>query len=418
MKRRIPSYRLHKPSGQAVVTISGRDYYLGTPDSPESREKYHRLIAEWMTTERTRAGSDDAKALPDLTVAEVILAFWRHAQAHYLHPDGTPSDELANIKAALRPLRALYEATPAKDFGPLALRAVRDEMVRSGLARSSVNARVNRIRRAFRWAASVELIPVSVVQALATVAGLQRGRTTAREADPVGPVSLDVVEKTLPLLSRPVVGLVRLQLCTGMRPGEACAMRGRDLTTDGETWTYEPTSHKTKHRGKRRLIPLGPKAVAVVKGFLTADPDAYLFRPADAVAEHHARRSEARRSRPTPSEAAKKKVAPGSRHAARYRRHTYRNAVHRACDRAFPHPTLSAIQAKRLTESERAELAAWREAHRWHPNQLRHTAATEIRARFGLEAAQAVLGHARADVTQVYAERDLEKAREVMREVG
>jgi integrase len=49
---------------------------------------------------------------------------------------------------------------------------------------------------------------------------------------------------------------------------------------------------------------------------------------------------------------------------------------------------------------------------------LRHTAATLIRARFGLEAAQAVLGHARADVTQVYAERDLARAHAVAAAIG
>jgi integrase len=418
MNRKIPSYRLHKPTGQAVVTISGRDFYLGKLDSPESREKYHRLIAEWMTTERTRVEGSDANPLPNPTVAEIILAFWRHAQQHYRAPDGTPSEELGNIKAALRPLRALYEAIPAKDFGPLALRAVRDRMVAEGLMRTTVNNRVNRIRRAFKWAASVELIPVAVVQALATVAGLQAGRTTAREPDPVGPVPIEVVEKTLPFLSRPVAGMVRLQLLTGMRPGEACLMRGRDLIRDETTWTYTPSAHKTAHRGKRRLIPLGPKAVALIEEFLTADPDAYLFRPADAVAEHHARRSEARRSKPTPSEVAKRKASPGAKHAARYRRHTYRNALNRACDKAFPHPVLSKVPARRLTEDQKVELTAWREAHRWHPNQLRHSAATIIRAEFGLEAAQVVLGHSRADVTQVYAERDLEKAREVMREVG
>jgi len=250
------------------------------------------------------------------------------------------------------------------------------------------------------------------------VAGLQEGRTAARETQPVGPVALDIVEKTLPFLSRPVAGLVRLQLLTGMRPGEACLIRGRDLTTSEETWTYEPASHKTAHHGKRQLIPLGPKAVAVIEEFLTPDPNAYLFRPADTVAEHHTQRSEARRSRPTPSEVAKRKAMPGATHADRYRRNSYRNALHRACDKAFPHPTLSAIPTRRLTEGERAELEAWRSSHRWQPNQLRHTAATDIRARYGLEAAQAVLGHSRADVTQVYAERDLEKAREVMREIG
>ena len=41
-----------------------------------------------------------------------------------------------------------------------------------------------------------------------------------------------------------------------------------------------------------------------------------------------------------------------------------------------------------------------------------------IRTRFGLEAAQIVLGHARADVTQIYAERDMTKAHSVMAEIG
>ena len=43
----------------------------------------------------------------------------------------------------------------------------------------------------------------------------------------------------------------------------------------------------------------------------------------------------------------------------------------------------------------------------WHPNQLRHSRATELRNKYGLEAAQVVLGHARADVTQIYAEKNL-----------
>jgi hypothetical protein len=40
-----PSYRHHKPSGQAVVTLDGRDFHLGRPGSPESRAEYDRLIA-------------------------------------------------------------------------------------------------------------------------------------------------------------------------------------------------------------------------------------------------------------------------------------------------------------------------------------------------------------------------------------
>ena len=41
-----PSYRFHKARNCAVVTIGGRDHYLGEYDSPESWEQYHRLVAE------------------------------------------------------------------------------------------------------------------------------------------------------------------------------------------------------------------------------------------------------------------------------------------------------------------------------------------------------------------------------------
>jgi integrase len=390
--RKIAAYRLHKPTGQAVVRLDGRDRYLGKHDTPESREKYRRVVAEWLATGLASPAPMTHPTVPAITVAELILAYWRHAEGHYRAQDGTLSEELGNVKAALRPLRALYGATPARDFGPLALRSVRERMVADGLMRTTINGRVNRIRRAFKWAASLELIPVSVVQALATVTGLQKGRTAAREPDPVGPVPLDRVESTLPYLPRPVVAMIRLQLLTGMRPGEVFVMRGADLGRDGSNWMYRPSSHKTAWRGKAREIVLGPKAREIVEGFARPDPAEFLFDPRESVAEHHERRSAARKSRPTPSETARRAIRPGVKHSRRYCGDSYRNAILRACEKAGIEP--------------------------WSPNQLRHTAATEIRARYGLEAAQAVLGHARADVTQVYAERDLAKAHEVMREIG
>ena len=72
----------------------------------------------------------------------------------------------------------------------------------------------------------------------------------------------------------------------------------------------------------------------------------------------------------------------------------------------------------RLTEQERNEVRRWRRMHRWHPNQLRHTFATEVRKAHGLEAAQVLLGHARADVTQVYSERNLTLAVKVAGVMG
>ena len=55
---------------------------------------------------------------------------------------------------------------------------------------------------------------------------------------------------------------------------------------------------------------------------------------------------------------------------------------------------------------------------RWSPNQLRHARATELRREFGLDAAGAVLGHARVETTQIYAERATQTALEVAAKTG
>jgi hypothetical protein len=46
--KRAPRYRLHKSTGQAIVTIDGKDIYLGKHRSAASREAYRRIVGEWM----------------------------------------------------------------------------------------------------------------------------------------------------------------------------------------------------------------------------------------------------------------------------------------------------------------------------------------------------------------------------------
>jgi integrase len=98
-------------------------------------------------------------------------------------------------------------------------------MIDRGWCRTQINLRVGRIRRMYKWAASEELIPAGVFQALTTVDGLRQGRTAAADRDPVGPVPDGDVEKVLVHLNRHVRGLVELQRLTGCRPGEACRVR-------------------------------------------------------------------------------------------------------------------------------------------------------------------------------------------------
>jgi hypothetical protein len=64
-----------------------------------------------------------------VTVNEILLALVRRVEQHYRLPDGSPSRELEKVKDALRPLRELYGQTPARTFGPRALKAVQQRLV-------------------------------------------------------------------------------------------------------------------------------------------------------------------------------------------------------------------------------------------------------------------------------------------------
>ena len=131
--RKVPSYCLHKASGKAVVRLDGRDVYLGKHGSPESHEKYERAIAEWRIGHNGSAVSPGRSIAPNpentvLTVNQVILAFWQHAETYYAK-DGKPTRELAHFRIALKWLRRVYGRTPASEFGPLALKAIRQKRV-------------------------------------------------------------------------------------------------------------------------------------------------------------------------------------------------------------------------------------------------------------------------------------------------
>ena len=143
---RTPKYRLHKASGLAVVTINGRDIYLGPSGSQESQAEYRRLVAEWLTNHR-QTGSVP-RSSTDLTVNELMLAYLRHVDGYH-RKNGKPTTEPANIKLALRPLQRIYGHTVAREFGPLALKAVRQAMIDADLCRNEVNKRVRHVVRMF-----------------------------------------------------------------------------------------------------------------------------------------------------------------------------------------------------------------------------------------------------------------------------
>jgi len=415
-----PKYRKHRASGQAIVTLTGRDVYLGPHGSASSKKEYDRVIAEWLSNDRRSSAQTHL-----VTLVELIAAYWRHVESYY-RKDGKPTSEVSSIRDALRQLKDLYGHTPAAEFGPLRLKTVRDRMIQRGWVRGSINRHIHRIKRMFAWAVENELLQSSVYEGLRVVAGLRAGRSQARESEPIRPVDDGLVDATIEQVG-PVIGaMIELQRLTGMRSGELTSMRGCDLDTSGKLWSFRPSSHKTQHHGFEKVVWLGPQAQAVIRPFLKADLSAYLFSPCDAEGYRRAQMRGQRKTRVQPSQRDRRKRRPLRTPGDRYDTKSYKRAIARGYEKAFPLPEpLRRLPGEkhgqwkaRMTPTQLQDVDLWRKAHSWHPHQLRHNAATRLRKQFGIEAARVVLGHRSASVTEIYAEMDQQKAAEIMAQVG
>ena len=191
--RALPKYRKHRPSGQAVVTLNGKDIYLGPHGTKTSHVEYDRLIQEWLAHGRRLPSAVEEQSI---SIVELCSEYWIFAQSYYVN-HGKPTDEIASLRIALRFLRENYGRIAAVEFGPLALEFIRNRMIETGNSRGYINGNINRIRRMFRWAVQRELVPPSTYQALASLPGLRKGKTLARETDPIQPVSFEIISKTI-----------------------------------------------------------------------------------------------------------------------------------------------------------------------------------------------------------------------------
>ena len=107
-----PSYRLHKARGLAVVTIDGRDRYLGKYCSASSYEEYAKLIAEWRQREAVPRPTPISGSL---TVAELTLAYWQHAKSYYA-TNGKSNGRTAVVHSALRAVNGCYASTTVESL--------------------------------------------------------------------------------------------------------------------------------------------------------------------------------------------------------------------------------------------------------------------------------------------------------------
>jgi integrase len=232
---------------------------------------------------------------------------------------------------------------------------------------------------------------------LQAVRGLRKGLPGVRESRKVKPVSVHAVKAVLRRVQPMLRAMIRFQFFTGCRPGEVCRLKPGRIDRAGEVWVFRPRRHKTAHHGKKREVLIGPRARKVLEPWLEGvAPDEYVFSPARAEQARQARRRACRKTPLWPShlkqQAARRKGNPKRPKRERYDVASYRRAIKRACKQA--------------------------DIPSWAPNQLRHTAATRIRRRHGIELARIILGHSTAFTTEIYAEADRKQAKKVIGEIG
>ena len=368
------------------------DDYVAIPLRPKGARQAtkDRDVAEAVALQmflKNRQGMEDGGDF-DGSVRSLIERYLIFAKAYY----GDDGEKHVQYETAL--MLDYYAATLAEDFGPKDLRRVREKMIDSRLARKTINDRVARIKRIFKWAVGEELIPASTYQALSVVEGLRKNRelprvddltqtVKAKETLRVRGVDEDVFRSTLPYMSNVVHAMTSLQWITGMRSTEICIMRPDAIDTSGNVWIYRPEKFKNQWREEvtEKVIYLGPKAQEVIELFMDREPMEYLFKPGEAVEYMRQLRFKNRKIPLHRGNSAGTNSKGTQRFKPCYDANSYRKAVKHA-----------------ITAANKAN----ENLPEWTPHQLRHSATTRIRKELGKEAAQAVLGHSDAEMTEHY----------------
>lgn len=372
---RTPKMRRHTKGEicYAVVSLDGQQFHLGLWGTKIAKANYDRMVGEWLVTGR-------APSLRQGVLVDDILAGYL---TEMIEDKGDDSNQVYSVKALCRLVSPIYGHTGAEEFGPRSLKALRQQLVDQDLSRGYVNDQIKRLKSIFKWGASEELVSGSTYQNLQSVAGLRKGK--ARESRPVVAVKDEVIELTVENLKKhspTVARMVKVHRLMGCRPTELCDMKWAEIDRQDPVWVYTPSEHKTDYKGKARMVPIGPRAQQQFPEL----SDGYVFQG-----------------------------KPGKC----YTEDSYRNAVKRACVRVFPIPdqwsqlageNVKAWKTRLKKVGSLEAMEEWRNEYHWSPNRLRHARATQLRAEHGLEAAQVTLGHARADVTQIYAAANAELA--------
>ena len=354
-KSPAPAYQFHV-SGQAVVRLDYQDFYLGKHGTPESYSRYYGLLAEYNANGKKAPQFDAVQSVHLADTAIQVKQITADFRARKLPTYEGNHGEYNRYDNLLKLLNERYGDEPAEEFGPRKLESLRDHILKHGIGerkdqavcRRYTNTLTQMVINIIRYGVSRELVSATVIEGLKCLDPLRHGE--AKDNPKRQPAELKDVKATMPYLCSEVSAMVRIQLATAMRPSEIFRMRPCDLDSSGEVLFYRPSDHKTAHHGQVKSVPILGDALEALTPYLDREPDQLCFVT----------------NLSTP-----------------WNKDNYRRHITRACGRA---------------------------GVKWTPYELRHRALQTVRDVAGPEAAQALAGHSRLDMTEHYAKASEAKA--------
>ncbi|WP_200761185.1 tyrosine-type recombinase/integrase [Poriferisphaera corsica] len=373
------------------------------------------LYYDWLNNEFAKL-SDTPNYKQTMLTEELCELYLNHSKKTYTK-NGKPTSHLSNVITAINELVAREGKRPMNMMDAPALAKYRDAVIKNPKGRvrhrKTVNEYLSIIKRMYQWGREQGVVNAQTANDLQLVANLQPRRTKAKERKGVKPVAWQTVEATLPHMHKQIQDMILIMWYTGMRPQEVCVMRTKDIDTTSYKgiWVYRPHISKLDHLddhededNRKRVIAIGKTAQEIITPYLLPRLEKYIFDPREA---------------------------PNANNKAtgRYTSDSLGKALKRACDRAFfpSEPPLCREEGETIGKWRyrvgrdtglSATYKAHRDKHRWNLNQLRHSRATELNKHYNMEAAQVSLGHSSLNTAQIYAEKNLELAVEIARDMG
>ena len=372
----------HKASGLGYITINKQRIYLGRFGSTECRRAYRAELQRWEEEQRAIQGRTLYMGR-GATVAELVDAYMREVAPTKYQMDGLPTDTLRRARLYLVDgLAKEFGDMLADEFRHPEFEELRRQYVGKGYARASIKVVTGHVLGLFKWGHKRGAVSAETLTSLSASPEPNEGV----ETDPIEPVPREHFETVLAALERTkpssrksnskgifvskrlrLAAMLRLQDLVGMRPGELCRMKGKEIRMDatviiqGKTvqlaaedgspyagWVFQPSRFKTRKRGRYLAYLVGPQARTLLERWLPSDPDAFVWRQADGGEVLY---------------------------------QAYLRAVAAAC--------------------RRAGVPAWK------PNQLRHSCLGRYAAIGGIEKASNIVSHASINTTMTYVQRNL-----------